>query len=87
MGMRVVVAEPEVFGLEMCRVFLVLCGAFRAPVVGLPTGRTPLPLYGMLRDRSKMWEISLARFEAPFAVDEYRVADAGSTCTNRAYFG
>lgn len=84
--MNVVVTRPELFGLEACRLFLMLAGAFRAPVVGLPTGRTPVPLYETLRQRSRLGEISLARFAAPFAIDEYGVRDPLHPCANRAFF-
>lgn len=84
--MNIIVARPELFGLEACRLFLMLAGAFRAPVVGLPTGKTPVPLYETLRERSRLGEISLARFVAPFAIDEYGVGDALHPCANRAFF-
>ncbi|MBA4181862.1 MAG: glucosamine-6-phosphate deaminase [Anaerolinea sp.] len=83
---KIVVVEPGMFGVESCRAFLILAGAFPAPVLGLPTGKTPVPLYETLRERSLLGEISLARFAAPFAIDEYGVSDPFHPCANRAFF-
>lgn len=86
MGMRVTVVSPEAFGVAACRELLILAGGFAAPLLGLATGRTPIPLYETLDDRVRLGEISLTSFRPPFAIDEYVVAERDDPCANRAFF-
>ncbi|MEP6870629.1 MAG: glucosamine-6-phosphate deaminase [Anaerolineaceae bacterium] len=86
MGPQITVASPETFGLAACRELLALASAFEAPLLGLATGYTPIPLYEVLREHVRLGEISLARFRPPFAIDEYVVPDAAHSCANRAFF-
>ena len=85
MDPRITVATPETFGIAACREFLLLAGAFDAPLLGLATGNTPIALYETLRERARLGEISLTRFRPPFAIDEYVVAEADHPCANRAF--
>jgi len=86
MGVRITVVSPETFGLAACRELLLLAGRFEAPLLGLATGNTPKPLYEALAERVRLGEVSLARFQPPFAIDEYVVSDADHPCANRAFF-
>lgn len=83
--MVLVVVPPETFGTECCARFLALAAPFASPVVGLPTGRTPVPLFQTLSDRVQSGATSLARYDA-FAIDEYGVDNPLHPCANRAFF-
>ena len=84
--MQITVAAPETFGTAACRELLILASAFAAPLLGLATGNTPIPLYETLNHRAALGEISFERFRPPFAIDEYVVEDANHPCANRAFF-
>ena len=86
MAVQITAVSPETFGIAACRQLLMLAGRFEAPLLGLATGNTPIPLYETLRERVRLGEISLARFRSPFAIDEYAVADPEHACANRAFF-
>ena len=80
--MEVIVVEPERFGEAALEAVLRATAGIRAPIVGLATGNTPVPLYAALRAmRGGEW---VARVR-PFAIDEYG-GRRDHACANRAYF-
>ena len=64
--------------------FLSLLDAFAAPVVGLATGNSPIPMYDELRQRVYDRNADLSRVR-PFAIDEYG-GDREHHCSNHAFF-
>ncbi|MEO6398234.1 MAG: hypothetical protein ABIP13_07170, partial [Tepidiformaceae bacterium] len=73
--MRITVTSPVDFGAAACRELLALVGDFEAPLIGLATGNTPIPLYQALASRVAAGEVSLRRFRQPVAIDEYVVRE------------
>lgn len=86
MGAQLTIVRPASFGIAACRELMVLAGGFKTPLLGLATGSTPIPLYEALSERVRSGEISMARFQSPFAIDEYVVDDRDHPCANRAFF-
>ena len=85
-ALRITVASSLDFGATACRELLALAGEFEAPLLGLATGNTPIPLYETLASRVTAGEVSLTRFRQPFAIDEYVVSEPAHPCANRAFF-
>lgn len=59
-------------------------GGEPAPVLGLPTGNTPIPLYEALRKAVEGGGLDISGWR-PFAIDEYG-GPRDHPCSNRAFF-
>ena len=81
---RVTVVPAERFGEASAAAFLDVLQAADVPVVALPTGHTPISLYGNVRTAVADGTVNLSRIR-PFALDEY-VGDPAHPCSNRSYF-
>ncbi len=79
---RIVTAEPTEFGAVAFETLCNLLGEFDAPVVGLPTGRTPVALYEEMTRR----HFDFAAGARLFAIDEYCTSGPHEG-TNAAFFG
>ncbi len=80
--MEVIVVEPERFGDAALEAVFRATADIASPVVGLATGKTPVPLYAALRARAGAEWVARVR---PFAIDEYG-GRRDHPCANRAYF-
>ncbi len=81
-ALRVVSVPAEEFGAAALEELRIALMGDRKPVIGIPTGRTPIPLYA---------EMNRQRFAFPkevqlFAIDEYCSATSHPG-TNHAFFG
>jgi glucosamine-6-phosphate deaminase len=81
---RMLVVPESGFGKAAAEAFLAALRFFESPVVGLPTGTTPIPLYERLREMAEAGEVDVSGIR-PFAIDEY-VTSSKHGCSNRAYF-
>lgn len=63
---------------------MALAARYEHPVVGLPTGRTPVGLYGELARLAAGGHADVRTWR-PFAIDEY-VGTRNHPCSNRAFF-
>lgn len=82
MNLRVV--APDAFGAAALVALLEAISGVPAPVLGLATGRTPVPLYAALREAVARGEARVDHVRA-FAIDEY-VGARAHPCANRAFF-
>jgi glucosamine-6-phosphate deaminase len=78
-----VVAAPN-FGRDCLHALLESMEGTERPVVGLPTGRTPVPLFEELRRSVEAGQADVRNWR-PFAIDEYGGPRA-HPCSNRAFF-
>jgi len=81
---RIVVTGAEDFGRTAATAILELLATFHTPVVGLPTGHTPVPVYAALHEMAGQRPGPLAITRA-FAIDEY-VCPRDDPAANRAFF-
>lgn len=72
------------FGSECLRALLESVASTRDPVVGLPTGNTPVALFEKLRAEVQASRIDISSWR-PFAIDEYG-GPRTHPCSNRAFF-
>ncbi len=72
------------FGRASAAVVLSLAAGFERPVIGLPTGSTPLGLYRELSELVSRGELDVSLWR-PVAIDEY-VGPREHPCSNRSYF-
>jgi glucosamine-6-phosphate deaminase len=72
------------FGAACLQALLEAVGDEAAPVVGLPTGNSPIPLYEELRAAVESGRLDLSRWR-PIAIDEYG-GPRDHPCSNRAFF-
>lgn len=80
--LRVVAAG--LFARESLKALLESVVGRERPVVGLPTGRTPVPLFDELRRSVEAGQADVRDWR-PFAIDEYG-GPRGHPCSNRAFF-
>lgn len=78
-----VVAAPE-FGRACLDTLLVAVASIERPVVGLPTGNTPVPLFEALRRAVQVGDVDVSHWR-PFAIDEYG-GPRDHPCSNRSFF-
>jgi len=81
---EVTVVPPDQFATAALDTLLKLVARHPNPVIGLPTGRTPTPLYEALGAAVRSGRTSIAHW-LPFAIDEY-VGPRDHPCSNRTYF-
>lgn len=79
---RVVAAEA--FGAKCLRALVDGVGTREDPVIGLPTGNTPVALYETLRAAVTGGRLDISGWR-PFAIDEYG-GPRDHPCSNRAFF-
>ncbi len=84
MSVSPVVVPAGDFGRAALGIFLEACAPFAAPVVGLATGNTPIPLYQALGEAVRARAIGIGHLR-PFAIDEYG-GPRDHPCSNRAFF-
>ena len=85
MPMRVEIVPAARFARASAEALLELAGRYPEPVIGLPTGRTPVGMYEELA-RMVAGAGADVRSWRPFAIDEY-VGPRAHACSNRAFFG
>lgn len=78
------VVPPGEFGEACLSAFAALLEGVPAPVVGLATGNSPIPLYEALHRAVAAGHLSASAMR-PFAIDEY-VCRREHPCANRAFF-
>lgn len=79
---RVVTADE--FGAACLRALIEGVSAQAAPVIGLPTGNTPIPLFTSLRAAVGAGALDISSWR-PFAIDEYG-GQRNHPCSNRSFF-
>lgn len=84
MAPRVEVVAPERFARAALDALLSLATESEAPVIGLPTGRTPVGMYLELARAVERGRVDVSAWR-PFAIDEY-VAPRNHRCSNRSFF-
>ena len=80
--LRVVRAED--FGQACLRALMEAVAGVDSPVVGLPTGKTPVPLFEALNPAVESGDADVSKWR-PFAIDEYG-GQREHPCSNRAFF-
>ena len=78
------VVPAALFGEAATTALLELIQGIASPLVGLPTGNTPGPLFEALRRSVEAGSIDISRWR-PVAIDEYG-GPARNPCSNRSYF-
>jgi len=78
------VVRSEDFGQECLRALLEAIGKVPSPVVGLPTGDTPVALFEAVKAAAEAGELDISAWR-PFAIDEYG-GPGEHACSNRAFF-
>jgi glucosamine-6-phosphate deaminase len=84
MALRLKVVPAAAFAGTAVNVLLALAANHEYPVVGLPTGKTPVGLYREL-ERLAAGGRADVRSWRPFAIDEY-LGPRDHPCSNRAFF-
>lgn len=81
---RLKVAPAAAFAGAAVDALLALAANHECPVVGLPTGKTPVGLYGELARLAAGGRADVRSWR-PFAIDEY-LGPRNHPCSNRAFF-
>ena len=84
MSQQIVVVPPAEFAAASLRALLEVVGGVADPVIGLPTGNTPIPLYHELHAAVRAGSLDISAWR-PFAIDEYG-GPRNHPCSNRAFF-
>jgi glucosamine-6-phosphate deaminase len=82
--MDVRIVPSSEFGSASLQALLEAIEGIPAPVIGLPTGNTPVALYVALQAVVRSGEVNISAWR-PFAIDEYG-GPADHPCSNRAFF-
>lgn len=78
------IVPPGTFGAACLEALLEAVAGIEHPVVGLPTGNTPIPLYEALNEAVCAGRVSVSGWR-PFAIDEYG-GPRDHPCSNRSFF-
>lgn len=78
------VVATQAFGAACLQALLEGIGGNESPVIGLPTGNTPVALYQTLRAAVTGGSLDISGWR-PFAIDEYG-GPGDHPCSNRAFF-
>jgi glucosamine-6-phosphate deaminase len=84
MPRRVDTVPAERFARAALDGLIALARRYAHPVVGLPTGKTPVGLYGEMGQLAAQGQADVRTWR-PFAIDEY-VGMPNHPCSNRSYF-
>ncbi len=84
MTIKIRIVAAEDFGRACLKALIEGVGARPVPVVGLPTGNTPVHLYESLRAAVSAGSVDISSWR-PFAIDEYG-GPRNHPCSNRAFF-
>jgi glucosamine-6-phosphate deaminase len=82
--MRVHIVPAARFARTAVDALLEFADADRGPIVGLPTGKTPVGLYEELARMAVAGDADVRSWR-PFAIDEY-AGPRGHACSNRSFF-
>jgi glucosamine-6-phosphate deaminase len=82
--MDVRIVPSSEFGSASLQALLEAIAGIAAPVIGLPTGNTPVALYVDLETAVRSGEVDISAWR-PFAIDEYG-GPRNHPCSNRAFF-
>jgi len=83
-GPRIRVVREAQFGGACLEAVLDATALSRAPVVGLPTGNTPVAFYAALARAVNLWDADVSSWR-PVAIDEYG-GPREHPCSNRRFF-
>lgn len=78
------VVDEHDFGAACLAALLEAARGITAPVVGLPTGNTPVALFASLRTAVERGDVAIQSWR-PFAIDEYG-GPSEHPCSNRSFF-
>ncbi|HMO54402.1 MAG TPA: 6-phosphogluconolactonase, partial [Tepidiformaceae bacterium] len=78
------VVRPEAFAAAAADLVIGLAKEFESPVIGLPTGKTPVSFYEELTNRVREGTLDISSCR-PFAIDEY-IGNPANPGSNRGYF-
>lgn len=81
---RVHTVPAECFARAALDELIAMAARYARPVVGLPTGKTPVGLYGELARLAARGQADVRTWR-PFAIDEY-VGMRNHPCSNRSFF-
>lgn len=84
MSQEIRIVSQADFGAACLEALLSAVSGIAAPVVGLPTGNTPVELFASLRTAVDQGDADLRAWR-PFAIDEYG-GPRDHPCSNRAFF-
>lgn len=84
MSQQIRVVSPAGFSAACLEALLSAVAGIERPVIGLPTGNTPVGLFESLRTAAERGETDPRRWR-PFAIDEYG-GPRNHPCSNRSFF-